>query len=377
MHRNAYVLIAALMCASVVLSVCRDQNLPLNPANPGAVGPHLIGVRNATITTRSLNCEIWYPAAPGSDAGKSPQVWDIRELLPDRYAGYIPDEENPWQICQDPFCYRDLPLDTTFGPYPVMVFIHGTGGWKGQSLHHVTHWASRGFVVIAADHPGIYLKDAMDFKFDLTDQTGDAYKIIAALKEMVEPDLLFLRGFIDMSRLAVSGHSAGGSALRGMGDVANVLIPMGSSGVNERGATALQSVLVLGGVEDGIADYSGQVNGYGTSPIPKRLAGVSKTGHHFCSEMCYLGRDGGGIAQIAIDNGIREALFFRALAEDGCDYYFTGKFLQPEETWPVVNYASSAVLEELLMCDARMTDAVRSITTALPQTFEYREQLAQ
>ena len=51
---------------------------------------------------------------------------------------------------------RQAPAET--GSPPV-VFVHGTAGFRSQSLEIVTHWASRGFVVIAADHPGLYLGD--------------------------------------------------------------------------------------------------------------------------------------------------------------------------------------------------------------------------
>lgn len=44
------------------------------------------------------------------------------------------------------------------GPYPVVVFAHGFSGFSGQSLPQMTHWASRGFVVVSADHPSVGLR---------------------------------------------------------------------------------------------------------------------------------------------------------------------------------------------------------------------------
>ena len=52
--------------------------------------------------------------------------------------------------------------ETTPAGFPVIVFVHGTAGWRSQSLSLVSHWASRGFVVVAADYPGICLHDLLD-----------------------------------------------------------------------------------------------------------------------------------------------------------------------------------------------------------------------
>ena len=54
------------------------------------------------------------------------------------------------------------PQATPPAGFPVIVFVHGTAGWRSQSLSLVSHWASRGFVVVAADYPGICLHDLLD-----------------------------------------------------------------------------------------------------------------------------------------------------------------------------------------------------------------------
>ncbi|HEX9104448.1 MAG TPA: hypothetical protein VF997_19690, partial [Polyangia bacterium] len=95
-----------------------------------------------------LTTEVWYPAKLGSDAGKSKIVYDIREHLPPADAAKIPDSDNPPQDCD---CFRDLPIDDGHGPYPLVVFIHGTAAFRTQSLTFMTHWASRGFIVVSAD----------------------------------------------------------------------------------------------------------------------------------------------------------------------------------------------------------------------------------
>ena len=145
------------------------------------------------------------PAHPGSVGDTDAIIYDIRDQLAPEEGVKIPDEDNPWHYCD---CYRDLPLDTVRGPYPVIIFAHGTAGFRHQSLAQMTHWASHGFVVAAVDHPGLKLGDLLAFSFD-QDLTADLNTLYAAL-ENLEGDWAFLEGFIDLQRLGAAGHSAGG-----------------------------------------------------------------------------------------------------------------------------------------------------------------------
>ena len=46
------------------------------------------------------------------------------------------------------------PLDPSGGPYPVVLFSHGSCGYPAQSLFLTPLLASRGFIVVAPPHPG-------------------------------------------------------------------------------------------------------------------------------------------------------------------------------------------------------------------------------
>ncbi len=108
----------------------------------------------------------------GSDAGKAPFQYDIRADLPPAEAAKITDADNPLQPCA---CVRDLPLDTAHGRYPLVVFIHGTAGFKTQNLDNLVYWASRSLLVIAADHPGLSIGSFVDTTMMMTmpDLKGD------------------------------------------------------------------------------------------------------------------------------------------------------------------------------------------------------------
>lgn len=338
------------------LPVPKDTSLP---------GPWPVGAR--TVTIGGLTVEAWYPAELGSEAGQEKIRYDIRTGLPDAEKDKVPDADNPWQDCE---CWRDLPLDTAHGPYPAVIFVHGTAGFRSQSLEHVIHWASRGFVVLAADHPGLWLKDLLGslcgvpmVPQHLADDVGE---LTAALAEPAG-DLAFLAGHVDASRLAMSGHSAGGGAIAGAGDAARVLIPMAAGGV-EAGAS-LESTLILGALSDQVVAYSSQQEGFTDSPAPKRLVGIADAGHLAFSSLCSLkNAQGQNFLEIAQANDVCGAQFASLLFD--CDPEYT-----PDATsWEIAQYASSAVLESVLRCtDA--ADNFAELQAKFPEVAEYQEAL--
>ena len=324
-------------------------------------GPWEVGAR--TLMAGELTAEVWYPAQPGTVGETETIIYDIRDQLAPEEGAKIPDEDNPWHYCD---CYRDLPLDTVRGPYPVIIFAHGTAGFRHQSLAQMTHWASHGFVVAAVDHPGLKLGDLLAFSFD-QDLTSDLNTLYAAL-ETLEGEWSFLDGFIDLKRLGAAGHSAGGGAIGALSDRAQVLIPMASRGTSE--TDTLQSSLILGGVDDGVAAYSGQVGGFESSPSKKRLIGLENAGHLAFSDLCNLGADKGGLVEIATQYGVTGASFASFLW-DGCD---EGQ-LPFEAARDIVNYSTTIVLKETLHCDASRVSLLPDIATKFEAVFEYRELL--
>jgi dienelactone hydrolase len=347
--------------APVVDFECEGAQTLAPPADYGARGPWPVGAR--TVTVNGLTTEVWYPAQLGSEAGQERAVYDIRKHLPDADAAKIPDADNPWQVCD---CFRDLPLDESHGPYPVVLFIHGTAGFRTQSLTFMTHWASRGFVVVASDHPKIMLKDALQFMFG-GDQAGDARKVLDVLAAPAG-ELAFLAGRIDMNRVGMVGHSAGGGAISGFGTRpgVRVLVPMASRGV---GAGTMSS-LIMGGMDDGIAQYSQVKQGFGAAQPKKRLVGIEKAGHLAFSDLCFIGRDQGGILQIALDHGVMVNQLIASLARDGC---MEGQ-LSAERGWEIINWATAAVLEESLLCGTPAPN-LGDIQTRFPEVKEYEELL--
>jgi fermentation-respiration switch protein FrsA (DUF1100 family) len=327
---------------------CAGVTLFELPDSPAQRGPWPVGVR--TVRPGGYVTELWYPAELGSEGRAEAVVYDIRQYLPESDRDKIPDQETPFQHCD---CFRDLPVDTARGPYPLVLFIHGTAGFRTQSLSQMQHWASRGFIVAAADHPGLMLSDLLGGNFG-PNAAQQAREILTVLREPTA-GWSFLEGVLDADRIAVSGHSAGGAALTGFGDLAQLLMPMAAGGSDP--GPLLRSVLVLGGEADGVVPFADTRAGYDASPAPKRLVGLARAGHLAFSDICALGAERGGLLQIAQDNGVEVPPLVAELATDGCG----PEALPPKQGWEVIDHATSAALEETLHCSDDAADRLATI----------------
>lgn len=290
-----------------------------------------------------MNVEVWYPAVPGSAEGKTPYQYDLRHYLAPEERIKVSDEQNPWQACN---CYEDLPMDTKRGPYPVVIFIHGTAGYAAQSAQITAHWATQGFVVIAMDHPGIYLTDLLALNM-APRQTEDVRELLAELRAF-RGGFADLEGVIDLERIAIAGHSAGGAALVELGDEPGVqmLIPMAAGGTQASDALSL----VMGAVDDQVVPYSEAEEGYAQTPGEKILIGLNNAGHLAFSDLCAMGRARGGLIAILQETGVSlpEAagdLIIR-LGTDGC----SESQMSPERGWQITNAITGSYLRAHLQC---------------------------
>jgi dienelactone hydrolase len=395
MHLFVVASMVATLASTAARAACAGQDKILaNPVDPSARGPYPVGAMLGSVRVatgrlglkRSITVEVWYPAMPSSEVGLTLLVYDIREHVPRLQQKKLIDAANVTsQKCD---CFRTLPVAD--GSFPVVLMVHGTAAFRTASLHQQTQWASRGFVVIAADHPGIQLKDLLGIVDFIPppkrNQEGDVRGMLKAFADISAlPDFSALQGHLDMSRVGIAGHSIGGMALKRMGDIADVLIPM-SGGVPEAGAR-LKSTLVLSAQNDTIVGYEGEVDAYESSEVlPKRFAAVERLGHLFCSDLCWIGKSAGGIVKIAEDHGIMAASAFAGLGENGCSYLnvdTSTDFLEPECGWQFTNYVSAAAFEEVLRCDANMTYALAHVKAKLRSpsicpknmVYDYRESL--
>lgn len=333
---------------------CGSAKLYKVPDDPSAAGPWPVGVKTVSIAlpsvSKPLTVEIWYPAKLGSEAGMSRVTIDARKWLPASEQTKIPDAAA--QTSASCNCYRDLPIDDGHGPYPAAIYIHGTGSFRYASVNTMTQWASRGFIVVAADHFGLYLADFLA-SASLGSCQGSGISqdlnrdVDAMISALTTPsgNLAFLGQSIDMTRIAMSGHSQGAWTAAQMSTKPNVQVDLPLDDSNQTVATSssLKSVMIVAGLADKVLSYSMDQSAYSGSPAPKRLVGITGGGHLVVTDLCTdVNTQGKNAIQVAQQYSVCGVGLLAALFDCGT--------VDPVAGTQAVNYATTAALEETLHC---------------------------
>lgn len=345
---------------------CDGAKLLASSTDLAQRGAWTVGAK--TVLVQGLRTEVWYPSLPASVNGATTARYDIRLALPPDEAAKIPDDDNPWQSCD---CVRDAPIDTTHGPYPVIVFVHGTAAFRHQSLAIVTHWASHGFVVIAADHPGLMLADVLGSACGAPmvpqDLSGNIDAELAALAAPAD-ELAFLAGHVDTTRVAIAGHSAGGSAAAQAAGKPNVRVVISMAGNRAATATTLESTMFLAGLSDTVVS-AGQVRtAWSGSVAPRRFVALSEARHLAFSDLCET-TNGQGQDLLAIAD--EHAVCGAQLA--GFLFDCSTPRIDGATGWNIVNDATTSILRSTLQCQPESD--VSGIRGRYPEVGDYQQQL--
>ncbi len=183
---------------------------PVELASPGALGPYGVGRTTVTMTdetrARPLTVDVWYPIAPGTVG------------VPSIYS-FAPGIEFPSTVA-----LADAPVGGG-GPYPLVVYSHGSGGVRYVASFFTEALASHGFVVAAPDHAGntateVLLGGAATFEVNAVNRPLDVTFVIDELLAKAADPADALAESIDARRIGVAGHSFGGyTALAGVSGV--------------------------------------------------------------------------------------------------------------------------------------------------------------
>lgn len=324
---------------------CEDAALYESDVDPSMRGPWSVGVR--TVELGRLTVEVLYPAVPGSEIGLDPLDVDIRYALPESERSKVSDDVRPIQSCD---CYSDLPLDDAHGPYPLILFVHGTASWRTQSLSLMEHWASRGFVVASADHPGLWLSDILAGVCGLPSSGGQ--DLIGDLETVLDgfagddSSLDFVREWTDLDRVAVIGHSAGGNAATSAAELPGVKVVASMAGSGAPNTPDLDAALFLGGMSDTVVAFSQTQAAYERTESPRRLVGIDDGAHLIFSDICELTNTAGqDLVEIATEAGVCGTQFASFLFD--C----AASTIPVEDSSAIVKGATTWELETHLHCD--------------------------
>jgi hypothetical protein len=304
-------------------------------------GPWASGV--TTLDVGGVPVEVWYPVDRDAVSGMPRDVYDMRDFLPEEMRTEIPvDAPTTFETP----AYRDAPLASGDEAFPVVYFSHGLGGFRTQSTAITAHVAEWGHFVVAPQHP----------ERDLAQVLGGgmiadaAYTQISnAHARMIELDATGGRfaGRVDLEHLAVMGHSAGGGAVQGLVDDSEIGFDtwIGMATVTGPRVSTIPGLL-LGGTADGLATPDSMMNLFmnDITATSARFVEIENAGHLAFSDLCVIGRERGGVLQIAMDAGLPIEPVVIQLANDGC----TEDYLPVEEAWPAIRHYLVAHLRDTL-----------------------------
>ncbi|MBV7538444.1 dienelactone hydrolase [Duganella sp. sic0402] len=186
---------------------------------------------------RKLTLEVWYPARLAEGQKEHTVYTDVLGSGPN-------DPKRP----NTPFQFngraaRDAsPVAGT--RYPLVIISHGYPGSRLQMSYLTENLASKGYVVVAIDHPESTRADKAGFASTLLNRRLDDLFVLNSVAAWAKPGSgSFLAGLVDADNTALVGYSMGGyGALNtvgaGVGAAAAAFVPGGKLAINQQGNPA-------------------------------------------------------------------------------------------------------------------------------------------
>ncbi|MDH4168529.1 MAG: alpha/beta fold hydrolase [Acidimicrobiia bacterium] len=312
--RRAVSSIVVIMLTVAALAVPAQAN----QSPPDGIGPWDVGFSTVEMVDsergdRTLPVDVWYPV-DAVDAVGPPAELDL----------FVTSHPLEHALAD--------PEPSSAGAFPLVVFSHGSGGFRAQSWTLLESLASQGFVVVAPDHVG---NTALDVFFGTTDpfaviaanRPRDISFVIDEVTSWTDDPTDRFAGVIDSERIGVAGHSFGGftalAVASGFGDYAadervDAILPIaaaaGALSDEELASIDVPTFLLSGTLDETVAlDPNTTETWRLISSKEAYRADVIGGGHNSFTNVCDL-------VDILVAAGLPPSLlaFLISSAEEGC-----------------------------------------------------------
>ncbi len=317
-------------------------------------GPLAVGETTLTLPSDKAPVEVWYPATAAAIKGHTEGEYNVGDWLPPALAKLEPPG---FSVTYPSGGYRGVPVAP--GRYPLVLFSHGYAGFRDQSTFLTAWLASWGFVVAAPDHldrdltavlSGVTTKNSHD--------VNDLMETIDLMTHENGSTASALHSHLDLSKIGVVGHSAGGEAAEKLAAAdprVTTFIGMAGASVGAFGSTfdgknlgvPHKPGMLMVGTDDHVANPKDIAHAFTKMVTPKRLVTLTGAGHLAFSDICELAPGQGGLLVVAAKIGIAVPAYLKPLASDGCQVSTS----QIHADWSVIRQAVTAQLRHVFNFD--------------------------
>lgn len=353
-------MLALLLACAAPTETDPYADLAFHPAGPDHApdasdwGPFPVGVTTLWLTDtvntlddgspREIPVEVWYPAASTEGALRS---YEVAEFVPDERLEVEGIDGDSLPIIDSSSLDEAAP-DTAHGPYPLVVFSHGNGGMRLQSMFFTEYLASHGYVVAAPDHIGNTLADMLmpgESGFSTTVDSlmvrpGDIRMVVERLRGADDP------APVSSGEWGMSGHSLGAfTALRAAGEEEGIGVTVAQAppditlalaGTGTDPDDLKMPVMLQAGTEDRILSYEENAEvSFALMEAPGLMATYFDAGHFTFSDLCVLEL---GAVQEIIQDSVGNVM------EDGCG----PENPDPELTMPLLRFHAIGLINSVL-----------------------------
>ena len=351
----------------------RAARTPLGEPVYAKPGPYRTGVTTVALADRKI--EVFYPAKPGSTRGRPRATYLQTDPIPPAVLAGLPKPPPGTDLSVTIPAYRNVAAAP--GRFPLVMFSHGAGGWRGVYGYPLSGLASWGFVVASVDFTEYGLLSQFTGGGNAVDRAAKVSVAVgAAIDRMVAlngDSRSRLRGHIDTRRIGGVGHSAGGGTMFGLLDDPRIDVIVGWAPVGPKQPVTSDTptMIIAGSTDIAITPAAAQAS-YAALLPPKRYVEIGTMGHNAFSDACLAIRNGTDLIGIAKNLGIGIPDRLLELGRNGCD----ARSLDTKRGWRIIQHFTVAELRSALRINRAPVGLGPGIATAFPGvTIDYRQQL--